>query len=125
MTYHFTVPRLPSAALSPNARGHWSKRAKAMSTDRMDAHAYFLQSYTRPDKPLESARIKVRVYFVNKRPRDPDNFGARLKGFFDGLTLAGVIRDDSFECIGHPQYEFLVDPSKGPAVEFEITGYVP
>lgn len=52
-------------------------------------------------KPLdyiipEKAVVTITYYFKTKARHDPDNYGKLL---MDGLTKAGVIKDDSFDYI--------------------------
>ena len=123
MTYRFSIERLPSRELSPNWKGHWSKFHKAMQMDKSDAYAYFSHHCTRPEKPLEAVQVKVTVYRKGKQRLDPDNFAARMKGYWDGLVEVGLLKDDSTDVIKWVQYIFIVDPEKaGPfgLVCFEI-----
>jgi Holliday junction resolvase RusA-like endonuclease len=62
--------------------------------------------------------ITITYYFPDRRRRDPDNFQGKM--IMDGLTAAGVIRDDSFDCIelrlrggddkANPRTEIRVEP---------------
>jgi len=47
--------------------------------------------------PLDRATVAITYFFPDKRRRDPDNYCGKL--ILDGLTAAGVIKDDSFACI--------------------------
>ncbi len=51
----------------------------------------------RPKVPHESARVTLTYFFPDRIRRDPDNFCGKM--ILDGLTAAGIIRDDSFGCI--------------------------
>lgn len=46
---------------------------------------------------LNKAIVTVTYYFPTKARRDPDNHAGKV--ILDGLTAAGVILDDSFDCI--------------------------
>jgi crossover junction endodeoxyribonuclease RusA len=46
---------------------------------------------------LNKAIVTVTYYFPTKARRDPDNHAGKM--ILDGLTAAGVILDDSFDCI--------------------------
>lgn len=50
----------------------------------------------KPREPLEKAVVTLFFHFKDKRRRDLDNY---LKFVLDGLTAAGIIRDDNFETI--------------------------
>ena len=94
-----------------------------MQMDKSDAYAYFLHGNTRPDVPLQQARITVTVYRRTRQRLDPDNFAARMKGYWDGLVQAGLLQDDSVEVIGQPEYIFVVDKQlagEWGLVEFEV-----
>lgn len=52
---------------------------------------------TRPKKPIEKAEIKIIYYFKTHHRRDPDNYSGKF--ILDGLTSAGIIKDDSFSNI--------------------------
>ena len=51
----------------------------------------------RPEKPLESFKISITRY--GARCLDYDNLISSLKPFIDGLTLSGIIIDDSWKYI--------------------------
>lgn len=46
---------------------------------------------------LKKAIVTITYYFPTKARHDPDNYAGKL--IMDGLTAAGVIADDSFDCI--------------------------
>lgn len=47
--------------------------------------------------PYARAKVTLTYFFPDKRRRDPDNYSGKL--ILDGLTRAGIIKDDSFDCI--------------------------
>lgn len=51
----------------------------------------------RVDRPFQRARVVIKYYFPDRRRRDPDNYSGKM--ILDGLVLAGVIEDDSFNHI--------------------------
>lgn len=51
----------------------------------------------RPERPYDKAHVEIMYYFPNRNRHDPDNYAGKF--LLDGLTRAGVIRDDSFDCI--------------------------
>ena len=123
MAYRFAIERLPSRELSPNWRGHWRGYHKAMQMDKGDMAAYCLHQCGRLPEPLQAVSVKVKVFIKSKRRMDPDNFAARMKGYWDGLVLAGLLADDSTDVIKSVEYIFQADKAKaGPLglVEFEI-----
>lgn len=46
---------------------------------------------------LKRAIVTVTYFFPTRARHDPDNYAGKL--IMDGLTAAGVIADDSFDCI--------------------------
>lgn len=75
----------PPADLSPNARGHWSKLARAKKAYRA-ACAWTAQE--QGAKRIEADRLHLTITFVppNRRAHDLDNCLARLKSGLDGLA---------------------------------------
>ena len=51
----------------------------------------------KPKEPLSGVIVKHKYYFGDRRRRDPDNYSGKFLN--DGLVLAGVIEDDSFNHI--------------------------
>ncbi len=95
-----TVHRLVLAmalypALSPNARGHWSKRHKHGRTTR--ELAGWLAREQRPPHPLTGPlAVTVTIQWAGRRGRlpDADNALASTKAVLDALTDAQVWIDD-------------------------------
>lgn len=52
---------------------------------------------TKPREPFKKAVVNITYYFPDKRRRDPDNYSGKF--LLDGLTKAGIIKDDSFNNI--------------------------
>lgn len=71
----------------------------------------------KPEKPFEFAVVKITYYFPDNIRRDPDNYSGKM--ILDGLTAAGMIRDDSFGCI-ELKLSAKVD-RKRPRTEIVIT----
>lgn len=51
----------------------------------------------KPPEPYKRASVELLYYFPTRSRHDPDNYSGKF--LLDGLTLAGVIADDSFGCI--------------------------
>ncbi|WP_440111741.1 endonuclease [Acidovorax sp. BL-A-41-H1] len=81
---HFTLP-WPPADLSPNARGHWSKLARAKKAYRA---ACAWTAKEQGAQRIEAARLHLTLVFVppNRRAHDLDNCLARMKSGLDGLA---------------------------------------
>ena len=95
------LPFLPPAALSPNGRGHWSKRYRA---GKALAEAVYLRL---PGGPLSAqaprtatmvgpAVVRYHVRWCGKAP-DEDNFSTSLKPALDEIVRAGILVDDGPE----------------------------
>lgn len=73
----------------------------------------------RPHEPLSGVTVKITYYFKTNVRHDPDNYSGKM--ILDGLTRAGIIKDDSFNCINL----VLVGDydKKNPRTEIEITKF--
>ncbi len=82
----------PDAALSPNARTHWRKKAKLRASQR---HCSFVEAYrqTRAEMVGQGMRglkfaATLTFHAKDRRKRDLDNLGASMKGALDGVADA-------------------------------------
>jgi len=104
----------PSRDLHPNARVHWSKRAKAAKKARADAG---WAAKGAGAKKVDALALQVTVTFSppDNRVRDVDGMLSNCKSYLDGIAdVIGV--DDS-------KWQITIrrsDPVKGGAVRFEI-----
>lgn len=75
----------PPADLSPNARGHWSKLARAKKAYRA---ACAWTAKEQGAKRIEAERLHVSLVFYppSRRAFDLDNMLARMKSGLDGLA---------------------------------------
>src|SRR5690606_21016957 len=83
----------PPKDVSPNARGHWSKRAKAVKAYR-DACGW--ECVAQNVRQFDASRLDARIIFraPDNRPRDIDNMLGSVKAAIDAVaTAVGV--DDS------------------------------
>lgn len=104
----------PHKHLSPNARVHWSKKAKEARRARHDAAACALEAGIRH---IEAGRLLVKLIFCppDRRHRDLDNMLASAKSLMDGIAdVTGV--DDSRWAISL----YRDDPVKGGAIRVEV-----
>ena len=90
-----TLP-LPPQQLKPNSRHHWRAKAAKVAQYRSDAcYAAKAAAYDHDQRaPIESPSVQVRAYWRTVRVMDPDNLLATMKAAFDGITDAGVWRND-------------------------------
>ena len=89
---------LPSGVLSPNWRGHWGKKSRAVKAARTEAHLEALNVLheLRVIKPLwAQAQVQAVFHFRDVRRRDRDNLLAMLKPTFDGIADAGIVGNDA------------------------------
>lgn len=86
----------PSSDLSPNARGHWSKRSRASKSARMEAKAETLR--TGIGRLPDGTPIKVTATFhpPARYGYDKDGLLSRMKPFFDGISDAIGVDDKHF-----------------------------
>ena len=89
----------PPKDLSPNARIHWSKLAKAKKAYRTEC---FMQSriagYTSQSFPAGSKlAVSLVFYPPDKRHRDQDNMLAAMKSGMDGIADCLGIDDRHFK----------------------------
>lgn len=83
----------PSPDLSPNSRGHWSKKARAAKAYRQ---ACYLTAKQQGLTRIEAPRLHATIIFYppSKRRIDLDNCIARIKQAIDAVAeISGV--DDS------------------------------
>lgn len=75
----------PPADLSPNARGHWSKLARAKKAYRAECA---WQAIAQGAQRLDAEKLHLTITFVppNRRAFDLDNMLARMKSGLDGLA---------------------------------------
>lgn len=88
----------PPKDLSPNARVHWSRKAKAAKAYRLACWAMAKQAGA---KVAGDGPITVEMEFCppDRRPRDLDNMIASSKALLDGLALALGVNDKRFRLI--------------------------
>ena len=72
----------------------------------------------RTGEQFEKAKVTLTYFFADSRRRDPDNYSGKL--ILDGLTKAGVIKDDDFDHIELVIRKGGVDKDN-PRTEVEIT----
>ncbi|MEN6547925.1 MAG: endodeoxyribonuclease RusA [Armatimonadia bacterium] len=104
----------PPKELSPNARSHWSKKAKAAKSYR---HACRIITFASGIKAPDG-RVLLVLEFVppNRQRRDDDNLVAAFKAGRDGIADALGIDDSRFTT----QFSMRAEPVKDGAVIVEI-----
>ena len=111
---------LPDRYLSPNARVHWAKKAKAAK--RAKEEGFFeakLAGVTERTHSWTSATMQAIFTHAVRRVRDADNHLAMLKNVIDGVTAAGLMVNDSG--ISPLPVKFEVGPDEGVTLIFART----
>jgi crossover junction endodeoxyribonuclease RusA len=82
----------PPTGLSPNARGHWAKLAKAKKQYRS---ACAWQAAAQGAHPIQAEALHLTLEFVppTRRAYDLDNALARIKAGLDGLSDVLMVDD--------------------------------
>ena len=108
----------PAKELSPNARVHWSVRAKAAKAYR--EQAYYLARNAHLPHVAFDGPIGFQVKFCppDKRHRDDDNLISAFKAARDGIADALGVNDRRFAA----SYLFDPTPIKGGAVIVTVEG---
>ena len=108
------IPSIPPSLNQFAGRKNcWEYRQQKQDWIRM-VRAYCKKSRA----PYAKARVTITYFFPTQARHDPDNYAGKM--ILDGLTDAGVIADDSFDCIRlelsggydkkNPRTEIEVDP---------------
>lgn len=82
----------PHRDLSPNARGHWSKKAKAARNYRADA-CLLSQAMGCRGLGCKTLTVEITFYPPDNRARDTDNMLASIKSGLDGIADATGVDD--------------------------------
>ncbi len=106
---------VPGRELSPNWRGHWAARTRAVKVAKVAAKVETLRAWRawhgiKPLPRAEAGAWSARFHWRDRRSmRDPDNAIAALKATLDGIVAAGLLADDkNLFPVGAPQQE--IDP---------------
>jgi crossover junction endodeoxyribonuclease RusA len=118
MPEHITIVlTLPTKELSPNWRGHWAQKSRAVREYRSQAYAAGIAA-SKHNKPMWKTAIAQATFFhLTRHRRDGDNLLASLKAAFDGIADAGIVANDSG--ITHRPVVQLID-TETPRVQIVI-----
>ena len=84
---------IPDRRLSPNARVHWSVKARLVKAHRIRAKVFAMG--IAGCKPMwAKASLHTEWRFPTARFWDADNCIASLKSYIDGLADAGLVAND-------------------------------
>jgi len=92
----FEVPGIPK---SPNVTRTRCFHVNSSQANDWKAAIVAAVADNGPEVPLPSVRLVLVALTKTRGRRDPDNFAAACKPIIDGLVLAGVLLDDSFNVI--------------------------
>jgi crossover junction endodeoxyribonuclease RusA len=92
--YRYTIPFLPP---SNNQFIGRENRWEYQKLKKHWAHLIFFTCIPRPTNPLYDVTVSITYFFPDRRRRDPDNYSGKM--ILDGLVRAGILKDDSFNCI--------------------------
>ena len=125
MTLVVEIPGLPPVACNPNARVHWSAKAKAALSWGETFFYRLVDARNRSGdaekwKGLDKATVRF-TFLVpqNRKRRDLDNLIAANKAAVDAIVRAGVIVDDDIERVSLA-FDARRDPN-APMTIVEIT----
>lgn len=85
------IPPSNNQFIGRNARWAYQEQKKTW------AQLIFYCCRPRPQAPFSCAKVTVTYFFTDHRRRDPDNYSGKF--LLDGLVSAGILKDDSFQCI--------------------------
>lgn len=88
----------PPSSLSPNARGHWSVKAKAAAKARRDAAIACKAAGVRK-LPWDAMQVELIFCPPDSRRRDTDNMLASAKSLLDGVADATGVDDSLWKLI--------------------------
>lgn len=126
-----TIP-LPPDALSPNARVHWSARARATKNHRFAAFVSLAaakrEAKWRTMRPIVlDIEYRCHAKATGYKPKDATNALAALKAAIDGIVDAGIIGNDSARWLTLGKLDLRTRASDkkvrelGPGVTFTIS----
>lgn len=102
----------PDRAAHPNARGHWSKRAKANKT--MRRAAYYMAKGAGLTASGDAVHVKMTFFPPNRQRRDLDGCISSAKAYLDGIADALGVDDSTFSLSAE------MSPQTGGHVCFEV-----
>ena len=103
----------PSNNKFKGRQNHWEYRDLKKRWEQL----IFYKCRPRPKEPLENKVVKIKYFFPTRIRHDPDNYNGVF--ILDGLVKAGILKDDSFDCI-----TLLLDggyDKENPRTEITIT----
>jgi len=115
------IPALPPKEASPNWRGHWSEKYRAMRDYKslVIVRAREAMRANHPTQPITTATIATTLIVRDARYiKDGDNAIASLKAAIDGIVEAGILKDDKYINVSPVRYE--IDRERAPGTIIEV-----
>lgn len=92
--FKYTIPYIPPSLNEYAGRQNvWDYRKAKKEWENY----IFLLCRPHPPKPIPKSIVTLEYFFKTKTRHDADNYNGKM--ILDGLTRAGIIKDDSFDCI--------------------------
>lgn len=120
LTIH--IPALPPKEASPNWRGHWTEKYRAMRDYKtlVIVKAREAMRANHPTQPIPTARLSITFIVKDRRYiKDGDNAIASLKAAIDGIVEAGILKDDKYIKVSPVRYEIDKDRAPGTIIEIQ------
>lgn len=90
----YTIPAIPPSNNRFKGRKNcWEYRA--LKKEWADMVAVCCRP--KPSAPLRDVAVRITYYFRTRVRHDPDNYNGVF--LLDGMVRAGILQDDSFDCI--------------------------
>ena len=105
-------PVKTQAAVYAEANEHCAKKQKSTTMEAIEQIG--IETFT-----WSKCEVLVDAYCKNKARRDTDNLIGSLKSMYDGIVLAGVVKDDTPDEMARPEPRMLVDKTE-PRIEITI-----
>ena len=111
----YIIPAIP-----PSNNKYIGRNMAWKYRDEKNEWAWLIKAYCKsaPAEPFRYVSVKISYCFPTRGRRDPDNFSGKF--ILDGLVSAGILADDSFDCITL-SLEAGYD-RESPRTEIEIIG---
>ena len=119
------IDMLPPLECSPNYRGHWTERYRAVRDYKQAVFYKCIDLRNRllgEDKfrPMRVARLNLTCIFTRHRIRDADNLIARFKPGLDALVTAGFILGDDMKHLHIGSIVGETDSARAPKTIIEL-----
>lgn len=94
MIYRYTIPAIPPSNNQFIGRTNFREYQRVK---KQWAALINMVCRPKPSAPLDGVAVRIQYFFPTRVRHDPDNYAGKM--LLDGLVGAGIIKDDSFDCI--------------------------